>query len=183
MVQQKLAGRDYEFQEPTLRRQSTVRRENLNGESHGDREEFQPEETKDDEGINEDFLGLRRSSEKFIYRHHIEPRSSTYVPREESLCISKIYIIEWNSSEKKFSMREGVRGLEKSQNICGKNKLNYIDIARKDGILYLTTTLRKKLFRWEDLKKAPHLIFFEGESKHMLSRLAAQRICETQFFN
>ena len=27
----------------------------LSGESHGDREEFQPEETKDDEGINKDF--------------------------------------------------------------------------------------------------------------------------------
>ena len=27
----KLSGRDYEFQEPTLRRESTVRRENLGG--------------------------------------------------------------------------------------------------------------------------------------------------------
>ena len=35
----------------------------------------------------------------------------------------------------------------------------------KEGrILYLTTTLRNNLFRWEDLKKAPHLIFFEGEA-------------------
>ena len=33
-------------------------------------------------------------------------------------------------------------------------------------------------FRWKDLKKALHLIPFEGESKHTLSRLAAQRICE-----
>ena len=31
------SGRDYEFQEPTLRREYTVRRENLSGESHGDR--------------------------------------------------------------------------------------------------------------------------------------------------
>ena len=51
----KLSGRDYEFQEPTLRRVSTVRRENFSGESHGDREDFQPEETKDDEGISKDF--------------------------------------------------------------------------------------------------------------------------------
>ena len=42
----KLSGRDYEFQEPTLIREHTVKRENLSGESHGDREEFQPEETK-----------------------------------------------------------------------------------------------------------------------------------------
>ena len=40
----KKSGRDYEFQEPTLRRESTVRRENLSGESHGDREEFRLEE-------------------------------------------------------------------------------------------------------------------------------------------
>ena len=40
----KLSGRNYEFQEPTLRRESTVRRENLSGESHGDREEFRHEE-------------------------------------------------------------------------------------------------------------------------------------------
>ena len=32
-----------------------MRRENLSGESQGDWEEFQPEETKDDEGINMDF--------------------------------------------------------------------------------------------------------------------------------
>ena len=38
----KLSGRDYEFQEPTLRRESTVRREDLSGEPHGDREEFRP---------------------------------------------------------------------------------------------------------------------------------------------
>ena len=51
----KWSGWDYEFQEPTLRREFTVRRENLSGDSNGDREEFQPEETKDDEGINKDF--------------------------------------------------------------------------------------------------------------------------------
>ena len=42
----KLSGRDCEFQEPILRRESTVRRQNLSGESQGDREEFQPEESK-----------------------------------------------------------------------------------------------------------------------------------------
>ena len=51
-----LSGRDYEFQEPTLRRQSTVRRENLSGESQGVREEFQPEEPEDDAGIHKGFL-------------------------------------------------------------------------------------------------------------------------------
>ena len=66
-----LSGRDYEFQEPTLRRESTVRRENLSGESKGDREEFQPEETKDDAETQEDFWSIQGDS---IYRHHVEPR-------------------------------------------------------------------------------------------------------------
>ena len=51
----KFSGKDNEFQEPTLRGESTVRRDNLSGESHGDREEFQPEETKDDAETRKDF--------------------------------------------------------------------------------------------------------------------------------
>ena len=49
------SGRDHEFQEPTLRREHTVRRENLSGESQGEMEEFQSEETKDDAETQEDF--------------------------------------------------------------------------------------------------------------------------------
>ena len=95
----KLSRRDYEFQEPTLRRESTVGRENLSGESHGDREEFRPEETKDDEGINMDFWAhadarkaFWSTQRDFIYRHHIEPRLQLYVPREESFPIPLKYI-------------------------------------------------------------------------------------------
>ena len=63
----KLSGRDYEFQESTLRRGSTVRRGNFSGESEGDREEFQPEETKDDAETQKDFWSIQGY---FIYRHH-----------------------------------------------------------------------------------------------------------------
>ena len=63
----KLSWRNNEFQEPTLTRESTVRRETLSGESHGDREEFQPEETKDDEGINKDFGLTQKLGNNFIY--------------------------------------------------------------------------------------------------------------------
>ena len=48
----------------------------------------------------------QKLGKNFIYRHPIEPRSSTYVPREESFLIYKIFIIERNSSEKKYAMRE-----------------------------------------------------------------------------
>ena len=58
----KLPGRDYEFQEPTLRRESTVRRENPSGESHCDREEFQLEETKDNAEAREDFWSFQGDS-------------------------------------------------------------------------------------------------------------------------
>ena len=80
----KLSGRDYQFQEPTLRRKSSVRRENLCGEPHGDREEFRPEETKGDAGINED---VSSNQGDFTYRHHIEPRVQLYVPKKESFLI------------------------------------------------------------------------------------------------
>ena len=84
----KLSGRDYEFQEPTLRRESTVRRERLSGESRGDREEFQPEESKDDAEIRNDLWSIQRD---FIYRHHIEPRVQLYVPGEESFPVPLIF--------------------------------------------------------------------------------------------
>ena len=58
----KLSERDYEFQEPTLRRELTVRKENLSGESQGDTEEFQSEETTDDAEARKDFCSGLLSS-------------------------------------------------------------------------------------------------------------------------
>ena len=72
-----LSGRDYDFQEPTLRQESTLKRENLSGESHGDRKEFRPEETKDDAETHEDFWSIQGD---FVYRHHIEPTKRKIIP-------------------------------------------------------------------------------------------------------
>ena len=83
----KLSGENYEFQEPTLRRESTVRRENLSGESHGDREEFQPEETKDDEGVNKDFWAHAEARKDFL-SHHVEPRSSVALAEKRIMSYS-----------------------------------------------------------------------------------------------
>ena len=66
-----ISGRDHEFQDPTLRQEPTVRRENLSGESHGGREEFQPEESRDDAEIHKDFWSIQGD---LIFRHHLEPR-------------------------------------------------------------------------------------------------------------
>ena len=51
----KLSGRDHEFQEPTLRREQTVRRESFSGESQGEAEETQPTESRDDVEARKDF--------------------------------------------------------------------------------------------------------------------------------
>ena len=97
-----LSGRDYEFQEPTLRREHTVRRENLSGESQGDGEEFQPGETKDDAETQEDFWSAQGDYllSSFLNRE-VEP---TCREKNHSL-FHKNYIIERNSSEKKYTMR------------------------------------------------------------------------------
>ena len=72
-----------------------MRRKNLSGESQGVREEFQPEETKDDEGINTDFWAHAEArkrlvyySREFIYRHLIEPKVQLYVPRKRIISYS-----------------------------------------------------------------------------------------------
>ena len=51
----KLSGRDHEFQEPTPRREQTVRRKSFSGESQGEAEESQPTESRDDVEARRDF--------------------------------------------------------------------------------------------------------------------------------
>ena len=80
----KLSGRDYEFQEPTLRREQTVRRESFSGDSRGEVEESQLAEQKDVAEARKDFWSVQGD---FIYRHHIEPRVQLYVPTEETFTI------------------------------------------------------------------------------------------------
>ena len=80
----KLSGTDYEFQESTPRWQWTARRENFSGESHSDREEFRPEEPKDDKGFHKDFWSIQGD---VIYRHLLERRAQLYVSKEESFPI------------------------------------------------------------------------------------------------
>ena len=81
------------------------------------------------------FGPTQKLGKNFIYRHHIKPRSSTYVPREESFLISTIYIIEQNSSEKKYTMwAEDWR----SQNIWGNTNSIVFGIAgqRRNSVPY-----------------------------------------------
>ena len=71
---EKMSGRDYEFSEPTIRREPTVRSENLSGELKGESGESQP--------IQSDF----------ICRHHNEPRVPLHVPKGETFTIPLKYI-------------------------------------------------------------------------------------------
>ena len=99
---------------------------------------------------------------------------------ERRVILSSTSIIERNFSEKKYTTRE--EDWRKAKTSEAKTNLIIVILQGKDWILYFITIFRKKSFRWKDFKKALHVIFFEGEGKHTLSCLAAQRICETKFF-
>ena len=89
MVKQKLSGRDYEFREPTLRREPTVRNKDFSRELPGEPGEYHPTETTDDAEARADFWSIQGG---FIYRHHNEPRVQLYVLKEETFIIPLKYI-------------------------------------------------------------------------------------------
>ena len=85
----KLSGRDYEFREPTLKWERTVRSEDCSGDLRSEPEGFQPTETKDDAEAWKDLWSIQGH---FIQRHHIEPRVQFCVPTEETFPIPLEYI-------------------------------------------------------------------------------------------
>ena len=85
----KLSVRNYEFREPTQRREPTVRSEDLSGELQGELGESQPTESKDDAEARKDFWSMQGD---FICRHHNESRVQLYVPKEESFPVPLKYI-------------------------------------------------------------------------------------------
>ena len=85
----KLSGRDYEFREPTLKRERTARSEDCSGDLRGEPEGCQPAESTDDAEARADFWSIQGD---FIYRHHNEPRVQLYVPTEETFPIPLEYI-------------------------------------------------------------------------------------------
>ena len=98
----------------------SVRREIPSGESHGDGEEFQPEETKDDAGIHKDFWSIQRD---FIYRHHIEPRVQLYVPGEESFPVPLKYIDVNRSTHTDLDVAQEKR-IDDHRNVDGNRSLS-----------------------------------------------------------
>ena len=96
----KLSGRDYEFPESTLRREPTVRREDLSRELQGESGESQTADTTDDAEAHADFWSIQGD---FICRHHNEPRFQLYVPKEETFPIPLKYI----GCNKVYSYRSG----------------------------------------------------------------------------
>ena len=88
MVHQNCQG-DYEFREPTERREQPVESEDLRGELQGEPEGPQPTETKDDAEARGDFWSIQGD---FICRHHSGPRGQPFVPKEETFPIPLKYI-------------------------------------------------------------------------------------------
>ena len=84
----KLSGRDYEFQEPTLRRESTVRRENL-------------------EGINKDVWAQAEARKEFHLSSSLCSEKFNLRAERRIIPYFQDYIVERSSSEKKFSVRVG----------------------------------------------------------------------------
>ena len=85
----KLSGRDYEFREPTLRREPTAKSEDFSRELHGEPEESRQTESTDDAEACADFWSIQGD---LIHRHHNEPRVQLYVPKEETFSIPLKYI-------------------------------------------------------------------------------------------
>ena len=116
---------------------------------------FQPEETKDDD--REVKLTCREKNHSFF-------------PRFTSL----------NETPPIGNIRCRREVGETPKHLRPKKTNSVISLLQgKNGILSFISVLHANSFRWKGLKKAIHLIFFESESKHLLSLLAAQRICET----
>ena len=91
----KLSLRDFEFREPSLRRERTVRSENLSGELQGESEESQPTESTDDAETRADFWSIQGD---FIYRHHNERRVQLQVPKEETFLFHwKHIVVFWST--------------------------------------------------------------------------------------
>ena len=101
-----LSGRVNEFQEPTLRREYTVKRE-----------EFRPEETKDDEQINKDFW-VRAEARKIVIILNREVQSSA--ERRIIPYFTRFTLL--NETPPRRNFRCG-RGMERSQNIWGKKTI------------------------------------------------------------
>ena len=85
----KLSGRDYEFREPTPKRDQLVRSEDLSGEILGESGESQLAEPTDEAEARADFWSIQGD---FIYRYHNEPRVQLYVPKEETFPIPLKYV-------------------------------------------------------------------------------------------
>ena len=89
----KLSGRDYEFGEPTQRRERTARSEDCSRELRGEPGESQPTETK------KKTLKPGKTSGRFkvtsFNRHHIEPRVQLYVPKGKKCSLFHWKTLMW----------------------------------------------------------------------------------------
>ena len=130
------------------------------------REEFQPEK-KDDEGINKDFWAHAEARKEFhLSSWYWTEKFKQRAERRIFPYFTSFGLLSETPPRRNF--RCGRRNGKKPKHLM-RNKCNCIDIAGKYEILHHITTLRTNPFLCKDLKKAVHLIFSEGESKHTLS--------------
>ena len=156
MVQQNYEEETTNSKKPTLRRESTIKKENLNGESHGDREEFQPEENKRWRRNQQGFLCSRRSPERISFVVIMQNREVQLTCREKNhFLFTRFILLNETHPKRKYTMRSGNW---RSQNIWGNNKLNCFWSCRERTefctLLQLCARIRsyekisRKLFTW-----------------------------------
>ena len=105
-------------------------------------------------------------------------KESIRVPREESYLIFRKFTLS-NETPPRRNIRCGVRIGEEPKHL-GENKFNCIDIAGKGRNSVLYYNFAQEFVPMKRSQESSSFNFSESESKHTLSRLAAQRICETK---
>ena len=145
-VQQNCQEEATDSKNPLWGGESTGKRENLNREPHGVREEPQPK-TKDDEGINKDFWAHEEAARiSFIviqWNREVQPTCETSI-----ILYFEDSHIERNSSKGKCTMRERIGEKPKQEQI----QVNYYCRERTQFCTPFTI-LHTKSFLWKDLKK------------------------------
>ena len=145
----KLAGRDYDFREPTLRQDSTVRSEDLSVELQCESGESHPANTTDDSEVRTDFWSILGD---FIHRHNNEPGVQLYVPMEETFPNALKYIDVSRSSHTDLDVMQEKRiddywNVDSSKHLSdswrGFTKFTFLKVKPPKGYMWSGVRLTK----------------------------------------
>ena len=148
----KFPGGDYEFREPTLGREQTLRSEESHTEIQSESEEPRPTELTDDAVARKDFWSIHGD---FICRHQTEPRVQLYVPKEETFSIQLKYIDVTRSTHTQLDVMQEKR-IGDNWNVDDDRSLSdfCLDWCHKIDSFERGTSARVYVVRWETDKSS-----------------------------